>query len=314
MRPSPFWSPASARSQPRFSPSASLALPELVAALGRARHDDAVPGAADGRERRGDDHVRQAVAGEVRDEHHPVAEHPAGKLAVPRAQPFAGRAGPDGGVAVLLGLLRELPARAGGDVRDGRHRRRRAARRNGSRARRSGRRRRSGGRRTSRSRASSTKPRRRERVRQERIGRRAAARIVERARRRHRSAGDARWLTGSSRPSLVGEVALLTPVCSVPSVPVPLLRSTCCRATPCAPSRTPSWERADVVLALLQRRLRVVDRPERRDRVVRRCPSARRDRPRPRRSAARRTCTHACRGNSCCRRCWRPAGRASGCS
>ena len=117
MRPSPFWSPASARSQPRFSPSACLAPPDLVAALRRARHDDAAPGAADGRERRGDDHVRQAVAGEVRHERHPVAEHPVRKLAVPRAQPLAGRAGEDGRAAVLEGLLRELPARAGGDVR-----------------------------------------------------------------------------------------------------------------------------------------------------------------------------------------------------
>ena len=95
--------------------------------------------AVDGRVRRGDDHVREAVAGEVRHEHHPVAEEPVGQLAVPRADAarrscrtrrsalpfwsvfcasFEARAGGDVGVAVTVGVERLAEAEAELAVRD----------------------------------------------------------------------------------------------------------------------------------------------------------------------------------------------------
>ena len=117
MRPSPFWSPASARSQPRFS---LVGLPR--ASRSRRRSSASAPrrcracAPSTRRVRRRDDHVRQPVAGEVGHQHHPVAEQPVRQLAVPR-RGSARRSRPTRRWRCRSGSVPcELEARAGGDV------------------------------------------------------------------------------------------------------------------------------------------------------------------------------------------------------
>ncbi len=84
--------------------------PDLPAGLRRARDHDAAQRAADASVRRGDDHVGEAVAGEIADRHHPVTEETVGPLAVPFAEQATVGTGPDRRDAVELGALLQLEA------------------------------------------------------------------------------------------------------------------------------------------------------------------------------------------------------------
>src|SRR5262249_8418729 len=92
------------------------ALPDLLARLGRARHNDAAPAPVEVRMGRSDDQVREPVTRQVRHRHHPVAEEPVRPLAVPLADQVTVRARPHRGGAVLLVPVPELEAGSGGDI------------------------------------------------------------------------------------------------------------------------------------------------------------------------------------------------------
>src|SRR5262249_11795858 len=91
-------------------------LPELGAGLRRARDDDAAHAAVDARVWRGNDRVREAVAGKVRHQQHPVAEQAIGPFAVPFAGRPRGFARPYRRRSVLRRLVPELEARTSRDV------------------------------------------------------------------------------------------------------------------------------------------------------------------------------------------------------
>src|SRR5437867_630948 len=96
---------------PTFAP------PALLAGLWGTRHHEPPHAPADPCVGRRDDHVREPIARDVRDRHHPVAEESVRPLAVPRADQRTAGTRPYGGVPVLERLLLELEAGPGGDVR-----------------------------------------------------------------------------------------------------------------------------------------------------------------------------------------------------